>query len=491
MTHQLNRITAALLFGFLIVAVTLGFWSVIRADDLLAREDNARNVIAEQAIQRGSILDRDGAVLAYSRADKAGIMRRMYPVPAAAGAVGYYSFTYGTAGIEAAYDDELRGDAWLSDWQSLVDETLHRTLIGGDVRATVDRDVQQVAADALGNRLGAVVLVEVPSGRVLAMVSQPGFDPNKLDANWRALTADQDTSPLLNRVTSGFYQPGGALQTVILAALLGAHSELPNSGATVLNTMVPDAHDSVQANGLTLTCLDGVPDRDLTLAEAYMYGCPAVFANALSTESALTSTLTPERVWDRFATFGLLDVPEPVGFETAIRITLPRPLTDETPAEVLRAALVGQGDLTVTPLQMVQIVAAIANRGNAVPLHLVDATRPPDSEVWQPVPTPALDPALMRADVAAALRLAMLQAAAQSPAVSQAQRGDLVLYGHAALSLSGPPITPYAWFVGFVDQTVGSDVRAIAAIVVIEDEADPGAAAQVAGAAFAAAVGED
>jgi cell division protein FtsI/penicillin-binding protein 2 len=96
---------------------------------------------------------------------------------------------------------------------------------------------------------------------------------------------------------------------------------------------------------------------------------------------------------------------------------------------------------------MVQIVAAIANRGNAVPLHLVDATRPPDSNEWQMVPSPALEPALVRADVAAALRLAMLQAAAQSPTVSQARHGDLVLYGHTGLSFSGPPVTPYAWFV--------------------------------------------
>ena len=487
MTHQLNHITAALLIGFLIVAGALGFWSVIRADDLLARDDNARTVIAEQAIQRGAILDRDGDLLAYSEADARGIMQRVYPLPKTASAVGYYSFTYGTAGIEAAYDAELRGDAWMDEWESLVDDTLHRTLTGGDVRATVDRDVQQVIADTLGDRSGAVVVIEVPSGRVLAMVSQPGFDPNTLDDRWDDLTADEDASPLLNRVTAGLYQPGGALQTVILAARLSAYSDLPNSGAAVLNTTVADARDTVQANGLTLTCLDGVPDRDLTLAEAYVYGCPAAFANALNDESTLASPLTPERVWDRFEALGLLDVPELTGFKTAIAKDLPDPFTEQTPADDLAAALVGQGDLTVTPLQMVQIVAAIANRGNAVPLHLVDAARPPDTEAWQPVPVPAREPALMRPDVAAALRLAMLQAAAQSPDVSRARHGDLVLYGHTALSFAGPPMTPYAWFVGFVDQTVGSDVAAIAVVVVIEDEADPGAAAHVAGAAFAAA----
>jgi hypothetical protein len=310
------------------VALALGFWSVIRADDLLARDDNARNVIAEQAIRRGAILDRDGALLAYSQADRAGIMQRMYPMPEAAGAVGYYSFTYGTAGIEAAYDDELRGEAWLNAWESLVDETLHRTMTGGDVRATVDRDVQQAVADALGDRSGAVVVVEVPSGRVLAMVSQPGFDPNGLEENWDALTADEDTSPLLNRATAGLYQPGGALQTVILAAMLGAHSELPNSGAEVLNAVVPDAHVSVRANGLTLTCLDDVPDRDLTLAEAYVYGCPAAFAEALSG----SSTLTPDRAGNA-STFGCW---MPFEFKPRLATTCPIRLRSD-PARVTRS----------------------------------------------------------------------------------------------------------------------------------------------------------
>ncbi|MBN1563465.1 MAG: hypothetical protein JXA10_06490 [Anaerolineae bacterium] len=495
MTHQLNRITALMLIGFLLVAVALGFWSVIRADDLLARDDNARTVIAEQAIQRGAIWDRHGDLLAYSEADAKGVMQRVYPLPETASAVGYYSFTYGAAGIEAAYDAELRGEAWISEWEALVDDTLHRTLTGGDVRATIDRGVQDAAATALGDRSGAVVVVEVPSGRVLAMVSQPSFDPNTLDEQWDDLTTDLETSPLLNRVTTGLYQPGGALQTVILAALVGAYTDLPNSGAAVLNMVVPNAREPVEVNGLTLTCLEGTPERDLTLAEAYVYGCPVTFAHALNESQNDSPVPTAERLWERFAAFGLLAAPDLAGFDTAIAETLPDPFTAETPADVLRAALVGQGDLTVTPLQMAQIVAAIANRGTAIPLHLVDAIRPPDADqdedAWQLIATPASEPALMRSDVAAALRLAMLEAAAQSPQVSQARRGDLVLYGHTALSFAGPPMTPYAWFVGFVDQTGrhtgGSDVTAIAVVVVIEDEADPGTAASVAGAAFAAA----
>jgi len=107
--------------------------------------------------------------------------------------------------------------------------------------------------------------------------------------------------------------------------------------------------------------------------------------------------------------------------------------------------------------------------------------RAPDSDVWVAIKTPVEQPALLRLDVASALRLAMLQAAAQSPYVSQARRGDLVLYGHGAIAYGGPPPIPYAWFTGFVDRTQGSDNAAIVAVVVVEAEDDPGVAAQIAG----------
>ncbi|MBN1200258.1 MAG: hypothetical protein JXJ20_00245 [Anaerolineae bacterium] len=481
MITELNRVTVGLLVAFLVVTAGLVYWSVVQADDLLAREDNLRSVIAEQRIQRGAIFDRDGERLAYSQAQANGVMQRIYPYPEASGVVGYYSFTYGAAGLEAAFDEELRGDDLRDDWGRFVDETLHRTQQGSDIRSTVDLDVQRAAAAALGDQSGAVVVVHVPSGRVLAMVSQPGYDPNLVETDWDALTEHEDTSPLLNRVTLGLYQPGGALYTVMLAAILASYPDLDEAGGYVLNGDVPDAQAPVMVNSLTLTCLDRVTDRPLTLAEAYSYGCPGPFA------AVLGQTVTPDRLWERFGAVGLLEAPALAGFET-VAGDRPDPLTDATPPETLIAAAVGQSDLTVTPLHMVEIAAAIANRGNAVPLHIVDAVRQPGAADWEAIQIPALQPALLREDVAEAVRLTMLQAAALSPTVAQARRQNLVLYGHSALAFGGPDATPYAWFVGFVDQSEGSAVEAVAVVVVIEGEPDAGRAADVAGAAFEAAV---
>jgi peptidoglycan glycosyltransferase len=484
MAEELNRVTLVALVAFLVIALSAAFWSVIQAGSMLARSDNARNVIAQQRIQRGAIYDRDGNRLAYSQESRAGIMQRIYPYPEAAGAVGYYSLTYGTTGIEEAFNQQLDGNDLLTAWKTFVDNALHRPQQGSDVRSTIDLEVQLAAANEMDGRAGAVVVVDVPSGRVLAMVSEPGYDPNTLDANWNALTRNEQTSPLLNRVTAGLYQPGGTLETVLLAELLSTSLNQPSATAPSLTDQMPDAHDPVPVNGLTLVCLPGTPDQPLTLAEAYDYGCPAPFA------SAINGALTPERVWERLKVLGLLDAPILAGFQTAVGGP-PAPFTAQTPPVQLQAELSGQGDLTVTPLQMVQVLAAVSNDGNSVPLHVVDAVRRPGAKDWQAVELPALQPALMQVDVADALRMAMRQAAEQSPEVSRAARPGLTLYGHSAQSFGGPNRTPYVWFTGFIDHVQGDQAGAIVAVVVVENESDPGVAAEVAGRVFQAAASDE
>jgi len=486
MTRELNRVALAALLGFALAALTLGYWAIVRADDLLEREDNARSVIAEQRIARGAILGREGVRLAYSEeVDDTGRMRRVYPYPAAAPALGYYSLTYGEAGIEDAADGVLRGAGGRGAWRTWWDDTLHRAPVGGDVRATVDLGVQRAAAGALGGAQGAAVVVEVPSGALLALVSQPSYDPNTLDRDWDRLAADAH-APLLNRATAGAYQPGGAWQTALLAALLAEYPDLVAQADGVLYADLPDAAAPVALDELKLFCLPGTPDEPLTLAAAYAWGCPAPFARALD-----GATLTPARLWERLGVMGLVEPPALPGYPAGTGRP-PKPLTDATTPAALEAALVGQGALTLTPLQLAQFIAAIANGGSAVPLHAIDAVRPPGSDAWQPEPLPARRAALMRADVAAVLAQVMQQAAAANPVIAGAWPDAEALHGHVGLAYAGPEHTPYAWFAGYVtvSQASAEGPLAVAVVVVVEDEADPMAAVRVARAAFEAALGE-
>ncbi|HVO43661.1 MAG TPA: hypothetical protein VMT34_13610, partial [Aggregatilineales bacterium] len=188
--QHLNQLTLLTLVSFAIVAMSLTYWSAFAAPWMLARPDNPRRVEAEQAIHRGAIVDRNGNPLAYNvdvRPLPSGwlLQKRVYPYPEAAHVVGYYSLTYGVGGTEDAFDRILRGDDLRDESAAFRDSLLHRAEVGSDVRLTIDLNLQKTIASALGNRRGAALVLDVPSGAVLAMVSQPTFDANQLDDNYK------------------------------------------------------------------------------------------------------------------------------------------------------------------------------------------------------------------------------------------------------------------------------------------------------------------
>jgi len=214
--RAIMRVSAALItmLGF-----AAGYWGIVQAGALRTRADNPRLVVAEQATFRGPIYDRRGALLAFSTcanavqvpAPCAGVRaryQRAYPHPEAAPAIGYYSLRYGTGGLEGFADAVLRGQ------RTLWDDLLHRPRIGEAVTSSLELGWQLRAANALraGSVLtqGAAVVLDWRNGEVLALVSMPSFDPNRLDQTWDQLRADPN-APLINRATQGLYQPGTLL----------------------------------------------------------------------------------------------------------------------------------------------------------------------------------------------------------------------------------------------------------------------------------------
>jgi peptidoglycan glycosyltransferase len=458
MNRPLNRLALVMLIGFALVALSLTYWSVFAAGDLLALNDNPRLVEAERAIQRGAIYDQAGLLLAQSvevSRSPSGlpVMQRRYPHLEASGAVGYYSLVHGVGGVEAAFDRQLRGDDRRDTGQQLVDSVLHRPEVGSDLRLTLNLDLQETITAAFEGRRGAAVVIEVPSGAVRAMVSMPSFDPNRLDETWDDLKRDP-TAPLLNRVTQGVYQPGGSLETVILAAML--------TNQTPLDQAAVDAATPLEVNGLRLNCAILSPLAVATVQRAYAMACPAVFADAvLNTPGSL-------KTQEMIETFGLLNPPALDHFETtAGEPGLPLEMLADS--DTLRAAAVGQGDLTVTPLQMASVASVVANYGNTVALYLVDAIRPPGLTDWQVLTPPADETAVITQDVATALRAAMSDSvkhgSAQANALNSSLPTGATLYGHGSIAYTGPNQNANAWFIGFVDLPDG---RSLAITVLVE-----------------------
>ena len=358
-TH-LHKMQRAILFGFFAVALSLIFWSILRGNAILTRDDNPRLVEAELRIQRGRILDRSGTVLAHT-VGQPDALARTYPFATAGPAVGYYSFRHGTAGIEAGYDAILRGES--EDFTAVFSqEILHTPQTGQDIQLTLDANLQATAEALFGETQGALVLLEIDTGDILAMVSHPGYDPNRLDENFDALVEDE-AAPLLNRAVQGQYQPGLVLQPFILAAALDA-DRIELDGA-VLNANRP-----VPVNGDVKRC-QTAPPEDATWADVLRHRCPGPMQD-------LADRLGTGGLDDIFMGFGLTTPPE-------------LPLNTETPdleplADPLQAGI-GQDNLTVSPMQIALALAALGNDGRLPTLRLVTAVQDKEG-IMQPQPIP-------------------------------------------------------------------------------------------------------
>lgn len=490
MTRELRNLARAMMLAFSLIAISSAYWGIFQQDDLRERTDNLRRVFFEQNFERGQILDRNGIVLATNGSILTTTYdQRIYPYSDVAGAIGYYSYLYGSEGFEAAFDDILTGEFGdQSFWGQRWDDLLNRQRVGYDVRSTIDLTIQQQVATSFGDRSGAAVVIYVPTGEVLAMVSQPELDANVLDLNWMVYDKeDTDAvalpshSPLFNRVRRGVYQPGSAIYPVLLTAMLGGGDTLDriiDNGAN--NAQLPTPPVAENINLQTISCLSTPPSgSELTLLDTFAYACPQSFI------TALTETLSPSAYQTLLGTLGFLEPPPLFRMDTDAGIP-PIPLDHRNnPDDQAILEAVGQGQLTLTPLQMARFVAAIANQGNAPPLHIADAYRFPDSTEWLPLDIPRRQPAMLRADVAEQLQAALRYTAQRSPLVQHAaiNSTEATLYGYVGTSQAGTPAAMYSWFLGFIGFPDGTS---IVVVVVVEDAQQPEEAAVIAQSAFQA-----
>lgn len=407
MIGPIRRASLALLLAFAGLAAASGYWALVRRDALRGRDDNPRLVEAEQLVRRGLMLDRHDVVLAHSQADTGGIQHRTYLTPTVP-AVGYYSLHHGVGGIEASYDSLLRGIEGRNERERLLDQLLHRQPQGRGLALTIDAALQKEITSMMNGHSGAVVLLDVVSGEILALVSQPGYDPNTLDADWERLEEDP-AAPLLNRVTQGLYQPGGVLQTVVLAEALEREVVGPD-------TLVSDSTAQVMVDGRALGCTRRPAGP--TLAEAVAVACPAPLAD-------LGQALGAEALQAAFHRWGLdasplLEIPTEAG---------------EARVTDLSLAAVGQDVLTVTPLHVALMAAALGNEGVMPAASLVLRTESDDG-TWQPVTPLGQARQVISAELAGRLR-AFLHPS-----------GDGQVIGHGSLAMAGVDPAPHAWYIG-------------------------------------------
>lgn len=425
----LQKLTLFFLTAFFAVALTTGYWAVVRADDLNARNDNLRRLERERRVARGAMLARDGeTVLVETTFDEEGLAQRMYHMPALAPITGVWSLRYGNSGLEAAYDEWLAGRKG-EPFTQLLDNLLHRPVRGYDLVLTVDPALQAEAVRLLGERRGAVVVSDVETGDILALVSLPTYDPNTFEDDAEALQ-QSPANPLLNRATQGLYTPGSVFKIVTLAGALA-------KGKTSLDERWQDPNGIFFVNGFPIRDFEEPPQDEFDTAHALAYSSNVVFAQ-------LGLRLGADAMRETARAFGFGE-PPPIAIEAeASRLGRDDFLLDDVG---LASTAFGQGQVQMTPLHVNLITAAVARDGQLPRPRLVQAIRTADGDTLQTIRPMTWKRAVSRR-VAEQVREAMVVAArdgyarAGTPACT-------AIGGKTGTAQLGGTLAPHAWFTAF------------------------------------------
>jgi peptidoglycan glycosyltransferase len=392
---------------------------------------------------RGAIVARDGTILARSNAKG-----RVYPYgPSLAQTLGYVSTRYGTSGLEAAFDRDLKGRASANDpatqLQTLFGAPDAGFIRGGTVITTIDPKIQSVLYNALRQHARAAgVVVDPRTGEVLAIASVPSFDPASIDKRFSAITKDPQ-SPLLNRATSGLYPPGSSFKIVTAAAALDA-------GVVSMDSTFVDNGKLVVGNFTFHN------DEEEATGTQNLVGAFALSSNVDFGGIALQ--LGSER-WFDYAS--RLRLGEPLRFTIpSVRDRLPS--RDEMSPGILAQLGFGQADLLVTPLRMALIGATIASGGTEPRPYLVRSVRGRDGrERALAPPGPLANP--IPGSVADEVRTLMEAVVTRGTGTAAALPGVKVAgkTGTATLATG----RAHAWFVAFAP----ADAPRVALAIVVEN----------------------
>jgi peptidoglycan glycosyltransferase len=336
-----------LLFGSLIFATS--WWTVdeLGAKGLKDNRHNRRQLLEQMQHPRGLITAADGTVLASNKRTGTGETRRYYRSYPQDGlfahAVGYYFVSRGSAGLEKQYDDQLAGRQ--NEFASTIDQLLGHRSEGEDVRTNLDVNAQKVALQGLAGRRGSVVAIEPSTGRVRVMANEPGFDPNRITAPGGIGGA----ASVLNRATQGKYPPGSTFKVVTAAAALDSGRYKPDSFISGKSPKV--------ISGVPLSNFGNESFGAISLTDALTHSVNTVFGE----------------VGEKLGRSTMLKYMRRFGFQSKPPLDYPKGqmlASGVFPAKSCgsgidfgRVAIGQECHLFVTPLQMAEVAATVANGG--------------------------------------------------------------------------------------------------------------------------------
>ncbi|MFF4115524.1 peptidoglycan D,D-transpeptidase FtsI family protein [Streptomyces sp. NPDC001714] len=473
-----KTIRRASVFALLLVVTLLvrATWVQFYDGQALADDtDNRRNAIETYSQPLGNIIVAGEAItgstqtlsnsdLKYKRTYTNG---KLY-----AAVTGYASQSYAPTQLEGIYQDLLNGTD--SRLKTVMDTVTGERAEPGNVITTIDPAVQKAAYNALGDKKGAAVAIDPKTGKILAVVSTPSYDPSSLtDANtagtaWKKLNADSD-KPLTNRALRQPLPPGSTFKLVVAAAALedglyanvNVKTDSPNP-YTLPGTTTPLKNESTSA-----------PCEDASIRTALRYSCNNVFGK-------MAVDLGQDKVRAMAEKFGFNDGKQDVPV---------RAYPSVYPSDMDKAQTglsgIGQFDVTATPLQMAMVSAAIANGGKLVSPHMVSQITDSGGDVLKDYDDEAGSKQIVSSSTAEQLQSAM-QTVVEDGTGTNARIDGVTVGGKTGTAQHGEnnSKTPYAWFTSFgKSDSTGKEV----AVAVLVEQSDA-ARSEVSGNGLAAPV---
>ncbi|MEV7281105.1 penicillin-binding transpeptidase domain-containing protein [Streptomyces sp. NPDC093111] len=457
MIRYIRRAAALCLVLLVALLVNAARVMVFEADAYDDNPANRRIAITRWGEPRGEIVV-DGRPVTGSR-DSGQQLRyeRTYTQgPLYAPVTGYASQTYGTSLVENAEDALLSGTDPMLAPLPLWNDVSRGRMPGGDVVTTIRARMQEAAYRGLDGRRGAVAAIEPASGRILALVSSPSYDPGVLSGtgpavadSWKRLTTSPN-QPMLNRALRQTYPPGSTFKIVTAAAALDAGVVTDVDAPT----RTPDPF--VLPGTRRVLPNEATGCGDASLAYAIQWSCNTVMAG-LGVKVGLADMVTA------VGRFGFNDTGLKVPSWVA-RSTFDTDMSDDQ----LALSSIGQFDTAATPLQMAMVAAAVANNGEIAAPHLVERTTTAGGGTVDTTGRRSYRQA-MRPSTANQLQNLMVRAVEEGTGTNAAIPGARVggKTGTAQHGL-GNTGTPYAWFIAWA-QATDSAQPAVAVAVVVED----------------------
>lgn len=430
----MNKSIKVVLYMFMIVfgamIIYFGNFLIYHKDDYISSSYNSRLSTMSDTVVRGSILSSDGQVLAKTVVDEFGNEQREYPFGSVfAHSIGYS--TNGKTGIEAIGNFYMM-ESHNGTFNKLYSD-LHGSKHSGDnVITTLNAQLQQTVYDAMGDNRGACVVLEPDTGRILAMVSKPDFDPNTLAENWDSLVSDSENSSLVNRATKGLYPPGSTFKVMTAIEYM---REFPGEYKEYVYDCVGESRIgedyTVHCYGNTV---HGIVDLKMALADS----CNCTFADiGLKLNKENFSELCNDFLFNQ-------TLPGSYGCSKS-SFSLPKDTVDGMTVQTS----IGQGETLMTPIHNAMVISTVANGGVMMAPYVIERIESSDGETVKEM-APQMQGKLLSVEEAESIT-DMMKTAVNEGTVSVLKNDIYQVAGKTGSAQYSSDLedATHAWFVGF------------------------------------------